>query len=781
MKTVVENMSAVANWGGWLEPVAWKSWIILALVFVLMTWWRHGTAAGRHLAWMVTFLCLLCLPVFVYCLPAWPAPAWMVPSVLNNTLPDSLSLDLQNNINHQPQPAAAASGTQANTHGLAAATQSAARMKPAIRGHDIAFMIWLAGTILGLLRLLIIQIRLERMAGRMRPCENRKCLNIMDQLRAEYRIRRPMKLLISGVSASPVTWGFVQPIVVLPMGACDWPEERLQVVLRHELAHVKRRDCLTQEIARVACVLYWFNPLAWLAARRMRAEREKACDDFVLNAGVRPTEYAGHLVEIARLFSASDLRGAIAMASPSGLESRVLAILDHHRNRNRLAKMTAVPVILSILGAGWLIAGCSHKNSPEKWSLKHSVIAPQLKSFIAEKEAQANAAANNGQGMPPEFKPFFTAAVNGDWLTVSNMFKDFMNHTPQYAHSGKTETDERLRGTAFAAMFEVYGALEFMTAGDEKYFVPYGREIIDSIPPGSIYFGGTDPGRFLITGMEKSQINADPFYLLTQNALADGGYLGYLQSMYGNQIYIPTASDQKKCFDDYTADLSLRFQNHRLKPGENYKESDGRPVISGSVAVMQINGLLAKIIFDKNPDREFYIETSFPLDWMYPYLEPHGLIFKINRQPLAELSEEIVQRDHDYWTKTVQPMIGDWLHDDTSVQEIADFAQKVFGQHDFSGFTGDPQFVQNDYSCKMFSKERANIADLYVWRMNHPTVAGEKERMAEAADFAYRQALALCPYSTEAANGYESFLKSRNRDADAALIEAMVAQLPKPR
>ena len=126
-------------------------------------------------------------------------------------------------------------------------------------------------------------------------------------------------------------------------------------------------------------------------------------------------------------------------------------------------------------------------------------------------------------------------------------------------------------------------------------------------------------------------------------------------------------------------------------------------------------------------------------------------------------------------------MIGDWLNDDTSGAGNRGFCQKSFLQHDFNGFTGDPQFVQNDYACRMFSKERANIADLYVWRMNHPTISEEKERMAEAADLAYRQALALCPYSSEAAAGYESFLKSRNRDADATLVEAMAAQIPKPK
>ena len=126
-----------------------------------------------------------------------------------------------------------------------------------------------------------------------------------------------------------------------------------------------------------------------------------------------------------------------------------------------------------------------------------------------------------------------------------------------------------------------------------------------------------------------------------------------------DKIYIPTADDSAKCFQDYTEDVARRQQSHQLKPGEDVKQdASGRVQISGQVAVMEINGLLAKIIFDKNTNQEFYVEESFPLDWMYPYLEPHGLIFKLNRQPLTELSDEIVQRDHDYWTK--YDVADDW-------------------------------------------------------------------------------------------------------------------------
>ena len=279
--------------------------------------------------------------------------------------------------------------------------------------------------------------------------------------------------------------------------------------------------------------------------------------------------------------------------------------------------------------------------------------------------------------------------------------------------------------------------------------------------------------------MEKSHVNGDPFYGLTQNALADGTYLDYLRGMYGDKIYLPTDEDLQKCFQDYEDDARQRQQSHRLKPGENVQvDSSGHVQVSGQVAVMEINGLLCKVIFDQNTDREFYVEESFPLDWMYPYLEPHGLIFKINRQPLPELSDEMVQRDHDYWTNYLAPMIGGWLNDNTPVSDVASFAEKVYLQHDYNGFTGSRPFVQNDYASKTFSKERSSIAGLYAWRAQHPANAAEKERMNSAADFAFRQAWALCPYSPEAVFRYVNLLTNQNRIADALVVAETAAKFP---
>ncbi len=777
-------MQALADWSGWLGPVAWKSAILLVLLVTVMTLWRRGSAAARHLAWTMTFLCLLCLPLFMQCLPRWHAPGWLAPASLNS-LPDSLTLTFRNPTRPETAPSPVMSSNPADAPHQSNASSSIPKAPGA--GTDwklIVVGVWLAGLALGGARLLAVQFRLRRMARRTRADENSQWLDLVADLRRDYRIRRPVKLLVSDTPVTPMTWGFWRPVILLPAESREWNGERLRVVLRHELAHVRRWDCFTQELAHVVCLIYWFNPLAWIAAGRMRAERERACDDFVLNTGARPSEYAGHLVEIAQQFAgASGLGGAVAMARPSGLEQRVTAILDDRRNRKRIAKMTAVLITLTVLGFGLLIGAYAADKSPsEAWSFKNSEAAGQLKQFVAEKEAQAGAAARaDGHELPPDFKSLFAAGEKGDWLTISNVFEDLRQSAPQYKGQGSTNaSDNSLHGIQWEAAKEIWGAFDGFAHGEDKYAAAFARDIIQSIPPGSVYFGGTDPGRFLVTAMCPSQANADPFFVLTQNALADGTYLDYLRSMYGNRLYIPTSEDSQKCFQDYIKDAQQRYEQHQLKPGEDFKmDKDTRRVqVSGQVAVMQINALLAKIIFDKAPDREFYIEESFPLDWMYPHLEPHGLIMKINRQPLPQLSAETIGADHDYWTRQVAPMIGDWLHDETSVADVARFAEKVYLRQDLGGFKGDPRFVQNDYACKMYSKLRSSVAGIYFWRMKHAADIADKYRLGHEADFAFRQAWALCPYSPETVYRYVNLLLEQNHVADALLVAETASHMP---
>jgi hypothetical protein len=397
----------------------------------------------------------------------------------------------------------------------------------------------------------------------------------------------------------------------------------------------------------------------------------------------------------------------------------------------------------------------------------------QLKTFCAAKEQQAVTLAKGANvEVSPEAHKYFDAAKSGDWKTVEKMFADFAQRSPQYANNSH---DESLRTIYWSTILEVDLAYECVIPMDPKTLQTAVDDVINSIPPGSIYFGGTDPGRGLITAFTKSQVDGDPFFTLTQNALADGTYLDYLRAMYGTKIQIPSKDDSQKCFDDYKADAQRRLQHDQRAPAEPKQIKSGenvRPdgVISGQIAVMSINGLIAKDIFDRNPDRDFYIEESFPLDWMYPHLEPHGLILKIDREPLEEMPESVTGADREYWQGRMADMVGNWLNEDTPVKTVADFVDKVYVQKDLSGFTGSKEFLESQNSQKFMSKLRSSIAGVYAWRFQHARTSAERDRMQTEADLAFRQAVALCPSSPEAVFRYVSFLMEAKRQDDAVLI-----------
>jgi hypothetical protein len=189
---------------------------------------------------------------------------------------------------------------------------------------------WAAGALLVLARLLIGMVRLRLLARRARPVWEPEWLSVLEESSHRLALAVPLRLLESREVVLPMTWGLRRPVVLLPADAGSWPPERRRVVLLHELAHVKRRDCLTQILAQAACALHWFNPLAWAAARRCALERERACDDRVLELGTRASEYAGHLLDMARLLHWRQgwALASVAMARRSQFEGRLMAVLD---------------------------------------------------------------------------------------------------------------------------------------------------------------------------------------------------------------------------------------------------------------------------------------------------------------------------------------------------------------------------------------------------------------------------------------------------------------------
>lgn len=340
-------------WTPAAAQVALKATLLLAGAAAASLALRRASASARHLVWTLSIGALLALPLLALALPAWrvpllpggspgpdlvfraPSPAVAFPPGEGEVAPPPADL-------LPPPPASAARPLPGDVAGP---------MLPAWSGGEWLLALWAAGALLVLARLAVGLATLRRLARGAKPVTDEEWCFLYDELAYEMRLRRPVALLRSDAATMPMAWGTLRPVVLLPAEADEWDEGRRRVVLLHELAHVQRLDCLTQTLAQVACALYWMHPGAWWAAARMRAERERACDDRVLGLGARASDYAGHLLEVARRFRAAPLAAgaAVAMARPSQLEGRVLAVLDERAERRLLSRRAVALAAAGVL------------------------------------------------------------------------------------------------------------------------------------------------------------------------------------------------------------------------------------------------------------------------------------------------------------------------------------------------------------------------------------------------------------------------------------------------
>ncbi|HMC56063.1 MAG TPA: HEAT repeat domain-containing protein [Gemmatimonadaceae bacterium] len=171
-------------------------------------------------------------------------------------------------------------------------------------------------------------------------------------LAARFGVRRPLRVVLSDDAEMPFAFGLRTPVIVLPASALDWTDERREAVLMHELAHFSRGDILMNALSQIARALYWFHPLAWLAAHRLRVEGERASDDVVLRGGALASDYAEHLLAIVRSFGRPLPAPALAMARRSEFEGRLLAILEPRErralSRGRTIAMAAIALAVML-------------------------------------------------------------------------------------------------------------------------------------------------------------------------------------------------------------------------------------------------------------------------------------------------------------------------------------------------------------------------------------------------------------------------------------------------
>src|SRR5439155_15248561 len=199
-------------------------------------------------------------------------------------------------------------------------------------------------------------------------------------------ILHAVEVLETSTGSMPMTFGIVRPVVFLPSDAATWSEERRRMVLLHELAHVRRGDAATQLLARLALILNWWNPLAWTAWREFLKERERAADDMVLDAGARASDYAGHLLEVARAMQAAPALGwaAVAMARRSQLEGRLLNILDARAIRYNGGRASALAATLLAVA---LVAPFAAVRAQDQAS---QAMPPEVDATVRAAAAQKN-------------------------------------------------------------------------------------------------------------------------------------------------------------------------------------------------------------------------------------------------------------------------------------------------------------------------------------------------------------------------------------------------------
>jgi hypothetical protein len=391
-----------------------------------------------------------------------------------------------------------------------------------------------------------------------------------------------------------------------------------------------------------------------------------------------------------------------------------------------------------------------------------------LRAFFAAKERQAQELTEQLElKVAPEVWDYFRAGIKGDWGTLTNGYAALRKRSSQYEDS---RPEPELANPVWQTIVETSCAYGFFADVDFPLALRYGRDVMEHIKPGSIYFGGTDPGRGVITALSEDHAAGKPFFTITQNALANGDYLRYLEATYGGAIYTPVNNDAHRCFKDYIDHATRRLAAGTLKPGENVRVVENRIEVSGLVAVMSINACLAKVIFDRNSDREVFVEESFPLDWMYPHLVPHRAIFRLNRKPVAKLPAQAIAEDHAFWQRRVVELIGPWLKQDTSLPEVCEFAERIHLRRETSDFAGDAAFLRSQSAQKTYGKLRSAIAELYAWRFKESSMAGQSAVMAREADYAFRQAFALHPTTPETVLRYGAFLLAQSRRADAARL-----------
>ena len=289
-----------------LLDITFRSSVILAAVLVTSGVLRRRSAALRHAVLTAGLISALVMAPLDWILPEWHVPV------------------------------AASETTQAEAVTAAHiefALDASAEQPSSWSWLTVIAFVWGVGIAVGACGLLTGLLRLARLTRNAILVQDGALSRLTEEAARRHAIRRPALRLTEDAPGLVAAWGWWRPCLLLPARASEWPAAWVRVAVAHECAHIRRRDWPVQMLADLFRVVFWFNPLAWLIAARLRRESDRACDDAVLTTGIRSASYADHLVNIARVCRKPAWVPVVSMARSTNLEERITAMLNPQIDR----------------------------------------------------------------------------------------------------------------------------------------------------------------------------------------------------------------------------------------------------------------------------------------------------------------------------------------------------------------------------------------------------------------------------------------------------------------
>jgi len=394
MDFLFDQIKQFTNSMFWFESITdltIKGTLILIFAFFAAFVWKKSSASIRHSILYLAIICILAIPLLSYILPAWEIP------VLNSVLPQKTSLSFSENgqqnkliKDQQTDQISNQKSNQTNLEKIVAKPNTASKIQVYINQFHWSKWLqifWLIGALAIFIRLLLGFFGTWKTVKHSIPIENTNLNSFMKKSQKKLKINKKIILRKSSDAKVPMTIGWFRSIIILPTEALSWSTKRKEIILLHELAHIKRKDVLSTFITHLASIFYWFNPLIWISLQQMYIERERASDDFVLSNGTKASDYAHHLLEIAKKVNVNKWASpvGVAMAQKYKLEDRLMSILNNKKQRNGLKPSTTCLVIL--LAFSILIPVSSVQTWAQKENLKEDKIG---KLEIQEKDVKKN-------------------------------------------------------------------------------------------------------------------------------------------------------------------------------------------------------------------------------------------------------------------------------------------------------------------------------------------------------------------------------------------------------